>query len=94
MAGRRISAYYGGYLGGGTGAGREFGGPHRLRRVIERVVGGVNWLMQRWGMADALRANRDPESRVRGGGADGLAPVRMPRRRFFVFGYGGQRSPG
>ena len=83
MAAGEISAYYGGYLGAELVRGREFGGPQRLRRVIERVVGGVNWLMQRWGMATlfVLSAIPNPVFEVAGLTA---GSVRMPFRRFFV----------
>ncbi len=83
MAVGEITAYYGGYLGAELVRGREFGGPRRLRRIIERVVGGVNWLMQRWGMATlfVLSALPNPLFEVAGLTA---GSVRMPFRRFLI----------
>jgi membrane protein DedA with SNARE-associated domain len=83
MAVGEITAYYGGYLGAELVRGREFGGPKRLRRVIERVVGGVNWLMKRWGMATlfVLSAIPNPLFEVAGLTA---GSVRMPFRRFLL----------
>lgn len=83
MAVGEITAYYGGYLGAELVRGREFGGPGRLRRTIERLVGGVNWLMQRWGMATlfVLAAVPNPLFEVAGLTA---GSVRMPFRRFII----------
>ena len=83
MAIGEITAYYGGYLGAELVRGREFGGPPRLRRVIERAIGGVNWLMKRWGMATlfVLSAVPNPLFEVAGLTA---GSVRMPFRRFLI----------
>jgi membrane protein DedA with SNARE-associated domain len=83
MAVGEITAYYGGYLGAELVRGREFGGPVRLRHVVERVVGGVNWLMKRWGMATlfVLSAIPNPLFEVAGLTA---GSVRMPFRRFLL----------
>ena len=83
MAAGEITAYYGGYLGAELVRGREFGGPSRLRRNIERAVSGVNWLMQRWGMATlfVLSAIPNPLFEVAGLTA---GSVRMPFRRFMI----------
>ena len=83
MAVGEITAYYGGYLGAELVRGREFGGPQRLRRIVERVVGGVNWLMKRWGMATlfVLSAIPNPLFEVAGLTA---GSVRMPFRRFLL----------
>ena len=83
MAAGEITAYYGGYLGAELVRGRQFGGPNGLRRIIERTIGAVNWLMQRWGMATlfVLSAIPNPLFEVAGLTA---GSVRMPFRRFIV----------
>ncbi len=89
MAVGEVTAYYGGYMGAELVRGRAFGGPERLRRIIERAVGGVNWLMQRWGMATlfVLSAIPNPLFEVAGLTA---GSVRMPFRRFIISVTGGK----
>ena len=78
----------------GRGAGARAG----VRRTgaaaahIERVVGGVNWLMKRWGMATlfVLSALPNPLFEVAGLTA---GSVRMPFRRFLALRDGGQDPP-
>lgn len=81
MAIGEITAYYGGLLGAEMMRGRDLPGPRRFHATIERVVRGINWLMQRWGMATlfVLSAVPNPFFEVAGLTA---GSVRMPFRRF------------
>ncbi len=89
MAVGEITAYYAGYLGAELVRGRELPGPARLRGIISRAVRGINWLMDRWGMATlfALSAIPNPAFEVAGLTA---GSVRMPFRRFFLSVTGGK----
>jgi membrane protein DedA with SNARE-associated domain len=83
MALGELTAYYAGYLGAELVRGRELPGPGRLRRLVERAVRGINWLMRRWGMATlfVLSAIPNPAFEVAGLTA---GSVRMSFRRFLV----------
>ncbi|MEX0750186.1 MAG: VTT domain-containing protein [Dehalococcoidia bacterium] len=83
MALGEITAYYAGYLGAEIVRGREFHGPKRLQRTIERVLHGIGWLMDRWGMATlfVLSAIPNPLFEIAGLTA---GSVRMSFRRFLV----------
>ncbi|MEX2246482.1 MAG: VTT domain-containing protein [Dehalococcoidia bacterium] len=83
MAVGEITAYYAGILGAELARGRELPGPKRLRGLIGRVVRGIDWLMDRWGMATlfVLAAVPNPAFEVAGITA---GSVRMPFRRFFA----------
>lgn len=83
MALGEITAYYAGYLGAEIVRGREFRGPRRLQRTIERILHGIGWLMNRWGMATlfVLSAVPNPLFEIAGLTA---GSVRMSFRRFLV----------
>lgn len=83
MAAGEITAYYGGYLGAELVRGRELPGPKRLHGTIQRVIGWINWLMNRWGMLTlfVLSAIPNPVFEIAGLTA---GSVRMPFRRFIV----------
>ena len=83
MAVGEITAYYAGVLGSELARGRELPGPKRFHKYIERVVGWIDWLMDRWGMATlfVLAATPNPLFEVAGITA---GSVRMPFRRFFL----------
>jgi membrane protein DedA with SNARE-associated domain len=83
MALGEITAYYGGYLGAEVVRGRELPGPKRFHPTIERIVRGIRWLMDRWGMATlfVLSAVPNPLFEVAGLTA---GSVRMPFRRFML----------
>jgi membrane protein DedA with SNARE-associated domain len=83
MALGEITAYYAGYLGAEIVRGREFSGPKRLQRTVERILRGVNWLMGRWGMATlfVLSAIPNPLFEIAGLTA---GSVRMSFRRFLI----------
>jgi membrane protein DedA with SNARE-associated domain len=89
MALGEVTAYYAGYLGAEIVRGRELPGPKRLRPTIERVVRGVRWLMDRWGMATlfVLSAVPNPLFEIAGLTA---GSVRMPFRRFLLSVTGGK----
>ncbi len=82
MAVGEVTAYYTGYLGSELARGREIPGPKRFRAAIERIVRGIDWLMDRWGMATlfVLSAVPNPLFEVAGITA---GSVRMPFKRFF-----------
>lgn len=82
MAIGEITAYYAGFLGAELARGRELPGPKRFHATMERLIGGVNWLMDRWGMATlfVLAAIPNPAFEVAGITA---GTVRMPMKRFF-----------
>lgn len=82
MAVGEITAYYAGFLGAELARGRELPGPLGLRRLVERLVAGVDWLMDHWGMATlfVLAAVPNPLFEVAGITA---GSVRMPMKRFF-----------
>jgi len=82
MAVGEITAYYAGYLGAELARGRELPGPKRFHATISRVVGWIDWLMDRWGMATlfVLAAIPNPVFEVAGITA---GSVRMPLKRFF-----------
>ena len=81
MAVGEITAYYAGYLGAELARGRELPGPKRFHATISRVVAGIDWLMDRWGMATlfVLAAVPNPLFEVAGITA---GSVRMPLKRF------------
>jgi len=83
MALGEITAYYAGYLGAELVRGRELPGPKRFHGTIERMVRGIGWLMDRWGMATlfVLSALPNPLFEIAGLTA---GSVRMPFRRFFL----------
>lgn len=83
MAVGEITAYYAGYLGAELARGREFGGPKRLRRAIDRLTHAVSYLMDHWGMATlfVLSAIPNPLFEVAGITA---GSVRMSFRRFLA----------
>jgi membrane protein YqaA with SNARE-associated domain len=83
MALGEVTAYYAGYLGAEIVRGREFSGPKRLRGVVERVLRGIGWLMDRWGMATlfVLSAVPNPLFEIAGLTA---GSVRMSFRRFLL----------
>ena len=83
MATGEITAYYGGYLGAELVRGRELPGPRQFHGTIRRVLGGIDWLMERWGMLTlfVLSAIPNPLFEVAGLTA---GSVRMPFRRFIV----------
>jgi membrane protein YqaA with SNARE-associated domain len=89
MAAGEITAYYAGYLGAELVRGRELPGPRRFHRTIERIVRGVNWLMNRWGMVTlfVLSAIPNPLFEIAGLTA---GSVRMQFRRFLVSVTGGK----
>jgi membrane protein DedA with SNARE-associated domain len=81
MAVGEITAYYAGFLGAELARGRELPGPKRFHPTIQRVVFGIDWLMDRWGMATlfVLAAVPNPLFEVAGITA---GSVRMPMKRF------------
>ena len=83
MALGEITAYYAGLLGAEIVRGRELPGPKRFHPHIERIVRGISWLMDRWGMATlfVLSAVPNPLFEVAGLTA---GSVRMPFRRFIL----------
>lgn len=83
MAVGEITAYYSGYLGAEFMRGRELPGPRRFHGTIQKVVSGIDWLMDRWGMATlfVLSAVPNPLFEIAGLTA---GSVRMPFRRFMV----------
>jgi membrane protein DedA with SNARE-associated domain len=89
MAIGEITAYYAGYLGAEIVRGRELPGPKRFHPTIERIVRGIRWLMDRWGMATlfVLSAIPNPLFEIAGLTA---GSVRMPFRRFLMSVTGGK----
>jgi membrane protein DedA with SNARE-associated domain len=83
MAVGEITAYYAGYLGSEFMRGRDLPGPRRFHGIIQRVVGWIDWLMDRWGMPTlfVLSAVPNPVFEIAGITA---GSVRMKFRRFFV----------
>jgi membrane protein YqaA with SNARE-associated domain len=83
MAAGEITAYYGGFLGAELVRGHELPGPRQFHGTIQRVVGWINWLMDRWGMLTlfALSVVPNPAFEIAGLTA---GSVRMPFRRFIV----------
>jgi len=83
MAVGEITAYYAGYIGAEIVRGREFGGSGRLRATVDRILRGINWLMNHWGMATlfVLSAVPNPLFEIAGLTA---GSVRMSFRRFIV----------
>jgi len=83
MALGEITAYYAGYLGAEMVRGRDFNGPRRLQATVERILRGIGWLMDRWGMATlfVLSAIPNPLFEIAGLTA---GSVRMSFRRFLV----------
>lgn len=89
MAVGEITAYYAGYLGAELVRGRDLPGPKRFHGAIERVLRGVGFMMDRWGMATlfVLSAIPNPLFEVAGLTA---GSVRMSFRRFIVSVTGGK----
>ena len=89
MAVGEVTAYYAGYLGAELARGRELGGPPALKRFIDRVLRGVHWLIDHWGMVTlfVLSAVPNPLFEIAGLTA---GSVRMQFRRFFVSVTGGK----
>jgi membrane protein DedA with SNARE-associated domain len=81
MAVGEITAYYAGFLGAELARGRSLPGPDWVRALADRVVRGIRWLMDRWGMATlfVLAAVPNPLFEVAGITA---GSVRMPMKRF------------
>ena len=81
MAIGEITAYYAGFLGAELARGRELPGPDWLRAFIDRVVRGVRWLVDRWGVPTlfVLSAVPNPLFEIAGITA---GSIRMPMRQF------------
>ena len=88
-----ITLYYAGYLGAELARGRELPGPKWLRDRAVRVAGGVNLLMNRWGMATlfVLSAVPNPFFEVAGLTA---GSVRISFRRFLIAALAGKLLRG
>lgn len=83
MAVGEITAYYAGYLGSEFMRGRDLPGPRQFHGIIQRVVGWIDWLMDRWGMPTlfVLSAIPNPVFEIAGITA---GSVHMKFRRFFI----------
>ncbi len=88
-----ITLYYAGYLGAELARGRELPGPEWFRQGISRAAGGINWLMDRWGMTTlfVLSAVPNPFFEVAGLTA---GSVRISFRRFFIAALAGKLLRG
>jgi membrane protein DedA with SNARE-associated domain len=83
MAVGEITAYYAGYLGAELARGREFPGPANMKRFVDRVLRGVHWLMDRYGMVTLFVLSAIPNPLFEFAGLT-AGSVRMQFRRFFV----------
>jgi membrane protein DedA with SNARE-associated domain len=89
MAVGEITAYYAGYLGAELARGREFPGPPQVKRFVDRVLRGVHWLMDRWGMVTLFVLSAIPNPLFEFAGLT-AGSVRMQFRRFFIAVTGGK----
>jgi membrane protein DedA with SNARE-associated domain len=89
MAVGEITAYYAGYLGAELARGREFPGPERVKRFVDRVLRGVHWLIDRWGMPTLFVLSAIPNPLFEFAGLT-AGSVRMQFRRFFIAVTGGK----